>query len=177
MNRKILITALVLIGLVTAILVGSNTLHSNEEYLRIHIRANSNDEIDQNIKYEIKGEIVKFLNPLFEGVDSVSKARETVIENMQNIEDIADAMLKKYGFNYDAECRLAKEKFPVRHYGNLTLEEGVYEALIVELGEAKGDNWWCVVFPPLCFVTGEEYGNKEFRYVSKIKEIIDKILA
>ena len=77
-------------------------------------------------------------------------------------------MLKNAGFNYHSKVAVRNELFPTRVYGDFTLEEGFYDALIVELGEAKGDNWWCVVYPPLCFT-----GTENIKYKSKILEIIN----
>ena len=148
---------------------------NTEDYLRIHIRANSNSEIDQDIKYKIKGRIVEFLSPKLKEAKSVDEAKNIVIHNITNINSIANDVLNEENLSYKAVSELNREYFPVRHYGNVTLEEGVYDALIVRLGEASGNNWWCVVFPPLCFVESEESGDGNFHYVSKIREIIENI--
>lgn len=160
----------VLIGLVcvaTLLLCGVKK-ESNTQYLRIHIRANSNLEIDQNVKYKIKDQLVDFLTPILSECVTVENAKIKMQENLSNIERIANKTLEKNGFDYKAKAKINNEYFPTRSYSDLTLESGYYDALIVELGSAKGDNWWCVVYPPLCF-TG---GNSKPIYKSKIAEII-----
>ena len=91
------------------------------------------------------------------------------MDNLEEIEKVADSVLNENGFSYSSKAGVRNELFPTRKYDDLVLDGGYYDALIIELGDAKGDNWWCVVYPPLCF-TGEGQG---YQYKSKIKEIID----
>lgn len=139
-----------------------------KEYLRIHIRAESNSEEDQGVKYKVKDAVVEFLTPYIAACDTKKKADETLNALLTDVERVADETLEKYGFSYKSNAGLKREKFPTRVYGELTLECGYYDALIINLGSGKGDNWWCVVYPPLCF-TGE---GKNYVYKSKIYEII-----
>lgn len=175
--KKIAVAAAVLVVAIVIAVTASASMTSETECLRIHIRANSNDDIDQNVKYEIKGEIVEYLTPMISQAKSKEDALNIVSREIGNIEAVAKSVLKRKGFTYTAKCKISSEEFPSRTYGNMTLEKGVYDALIVELGKAEGDNWWCVVFPPLCFVSGENSGQKDFEYVSKIEEIINNILG
>ena len=139
------------------------------EYLRIHIRANSNQEIDQEVKYKVKDAVIKFLTPKIAECKTKELAEKLLTDNLNNIESVANETLVKNGFNYVAKANVKNELFPTRKYENLVLDGGFYDALIIELGSGKGDNWWCVVYPPLCFVdTGTGYV-----YKSKIKQIID----
>ncbi len=140
----------------------------NEEYLRIHIRANSNSEVDQSVKYEIKDKIVTYLTPYVAKCNTKQDALNLLLKQEGQLERVIDDFLKSKGFTYTSNVVVRNEKFPTRVYKDFTLEEGFYDAVIVELGRAKGDNWWCVVYPPLCF-TGNECG---IVYKSKILEII-----
>lgn len=142
------------------------------EYLRIHIRAESNKEEDQAVKYLVKEAVVNYLAPFLAECDSKSKAEKTLTERLNDISEIAEDTLKKEGFFYGAKAIMREEKFPTRTYGDFTLESGFYDALIIELGSAKGDNWWCVVYPPLCFTKGD-FG---YVYKSKIYEIIKSFI-
>lgn len=143
------------------------------DYLRIHIRANSNNVDDQNIKYMVKDDIVEYLSPMIaECVDKESMI-DVVNENISNIEDIANDILKSNGFEYKSKVYIHEEYFPTRVYGETVLEADVYDAIIVELGDAGGNNWWCVVYPPLCFVNADEVSTTGFKYKSKLMEIID----
>ncbi len=140
----------------------------NTEYLRIHIRANSNLESDQEVKYLVKEKLVHYLTPLLAECKTKENAEKELKNQLCNIEIIADEVLCEKGYSYKSKAILKEELFPTRTYDNLTLESGFYDALIVELGDGKGDNWWCVVYPPLCFV---ESGHG-YLYKSKIVEII-----
>ena len=161
----------VIVVLMLLLIIGASFLPKAEveyDYLRLHIRANSNSEIDQNIKYEIKDELVEFLTPYFCNVSSKSEAIEIVNSLNKKMSDICVEVLRKNGFNYSANVKINNEYFPTRTYANTTLESGYYDAVIVELGEAVGDNWWCVMYPPLCFITN---GNQtEITFKSKIVE-------
>ncbi len=139
-----------------------------EEYLRIHIRANSNLEQDQEVKYQIKESLVNYLTPVLSQCKTKEKAEIELKARLTDIERIADKVLSDEGYSYKSKASVREELFPTRTYDELTLEKGYYDALIVELGEGKGDNWWCVVYPPLCFV---ESGHG-YVYKSKIAEII-----
>ena len=144
---------------------------SNADFLRIHIRANSNSEVDQNVKYEVKDAVVKFLTPLLCDVVDKQSAINIVSNNLKNIEKVCNTVLKESGFNYASEAVIKQENFPTRTYNEVTLTSGVYDSLIVNLGTGKGNNWWCVVYPPLCFVNAENSNNLTYR--SKLLEIIN----
>ena len=159
----------VIVVLILLLIIGASFLPTAEveyDYLRLHIRANSNSEIDQNIKYEIKDELVEFLTPYFCNVTSKNEAIEIVNNLKEKMSEICVEVLRKNGFNYSANVKINNEYFPTRTYSNTTLESGYYDAVIVELGSAEGDNWWCVMYPPLCFITREN--QTEITFKSKI---------
>ncbi len=131
-----------------------------EDYLRLHIRANSNTEYDQQIKYQVKDAVVEALVPLADGIDSKESMVSVLESNISVITAVVDSKLAELGQSYRSTVRVCEEKFPTRSYEELTLGAGVYDALIIELGSGKGDNWWCVAFPPLCFVTAEGEGDE-----------------
>lgn len=143
----------------------------NYDYLRLHIRANSNLAVDQNVKYLVKNEVVNFLTPYLCNVDSKQHAVEIVDKMSNHLKNRCDFILKQNGFNYVSNIKINNEYFPTRTYVNTTLESGYYDAVIVELGEAVGDNWWCVMYPPLCFVNKNE-NNNQIIYKSKVWEWI-----
>ncbi len=139
-----------------------------KEYLRIHVRANSNLQSEQQVKYKVKDAIVEFLTPYIAECDTKQKAKTLLTERLSQIERVANGVLKENGFNYSAKASVKNEKFPTRIYDGKELKSGFYDALIIELGSGKGDNWWCVVYPPLCF-TGDQV---KYSYKSKILQII-----
>ena len=167
---KYLIGIVSIIGIILILLFCPLTTSTNSEYLRIHIRANSNSDIDQSVKYEIKDAVVDALIPILSTCTTKDEASTALKNNFEYIESIADNILEKNNFNYKSNAKLSYEEFPTRTYGDLTLEAGFYDALILELGEAKGDNWWCVVYPPLCFVNGSTQVNG---FKSRIIDIIN----
>ena len=138
------------------------------EYLRIHVRANSNSQSDQQVKYLVRDEVVKYLSPLVVSCVSKQQAIAVVKHNESAINGLIDALLAKNGFNYTSRVKVIEEFFPTRVYESVTLESGYYDAVIIELGSAKGENWWCVVYPPLCFL-----GEESVKYRSKIFDIIN----
>ncbi|MBQ4268067.1 MAG: stage II sporulation protein R [Clostridia bacterium] len=149
---------------------GAATPQTNTEYLRIHIRANSDSGADQAVKYLVRDEIVAYLTPIVAECSTRAAAVEKLGAALGGVQSVAENTLRKQGFSYGANAEVRTETFPTRVYGGYTLECGEYLALIVELGEANGANWWCVVYPPLCFV-GEK--NAPVIYKSKIAEIVE----
>lgn len=146
-------------------------IYSVDDFLRIHIRANSNSKQDQAVKYKVKEAFVEALTPLLAEAKTKQKAECIILNNLCMLDLIANDVLNKNGFSYGAKTTLRKENFPTRNYGALTLKAGCYDSVIVELGDAVGDNWWCVVYPPMCFVDGSD-NQKNVVYKSKIYEII-----
>ena len=138
-------------------------------YLRIHIRANSNENFDQAVKYAVKNSVVEFLTPIVSECKDVVSAVKTIKQNLSGIEKVANNTLKQNGVNYLSNAVVKNEKFPTRVYGELTLDTGYYDALIINLGSGNGENWWCVVYPPLCFVESDA----SYVYKSKIYQIIN----
>ncbi len=157
--------------MIGAILVfGEKKQSDNQTFLRIHIRANSNMEEDQNIKYMVKDTLVAYLTPRIAEGTTIEKAKDIVKSELLNLETITNKVLGENKYPYTSKAVLNNEAFPTRAYDGMVLESGYYDALVVNLGTGEGDNWWCVVYPPLCFV-GEENG--QVVYKSKLVEIIE----
>jgi stage II sporulation protein R len=156
--------------ILTAFLCTTGTQTATTDYLRIHIRANSNDGEDQAVKYLVRDAVVEYLTPIVANATSKDMAMALMNENLSVIERVAESVLTENGFTYGAAAALTTENFPTRVYGEYTLEAGTYQALILNLGTGSGDNWWCVIYPPLCFAAPS---GVNVVYKSKIKEIID----
>lgn len=133
------------------------------DYLRIHIRANSNSKIDQNIKIKVKDNVMAYLTPKLCDVKTKQQAIDMIIKEKENLTLISVNTLKANGVEYGVNIKLSNEYFPTRTYVNTTLESGYYDAVIVELGDAVGDNWWSVVYPPLCFATEKNTNTIKFK--------------
>ncbi len=170
--KNISFFAIVIVAVILLFCVVPNG-QTNAEYLRIHIRADSNSQADQAIKYKVKAAVVDYLTPYIACADSKQKAVATVQSRLSGLQAVADSVLAAEGFTYKCHARLATEEFPTRCYNGFTLSEGIYDALILDLGSGSGDNWWCVVYPPLCFVGEETDGSDNIVYRSLIRKIID----
>lgn len=145
------------------------TTAQTTDFFRIHIRADSNERGAQDVKYCIKDAVVNYLTPIVANCINKEQAQVEIEKNLSQIESIANAVLRERGFSYSAAARVKREQFPTRIYNGYTLPSGVYTSLIVTLGSGQGDNWWCVIYPPLCFTSPT---GQNVKYKSKILEII-----
>ena len=119
---------------------------------RLHVIANSDTEEDQNLKYMVRDNLLKYMNSICENCKTKEDAIAIVEKNKTAFEQIAMNTIKEEGYNYSVTINIGNFEFPTKYYGDISLPAGYYDALRVEIGEAKGRNWWCVMFPPLCFV-------------------------
>lgn len=123
-----------------------------DEVIRLHVLANSDEDYDQQLKIKVKDGIVKMLENELNNSMSKDETRIILLQNLDKIEDKAKEIIEENGYNYNVSAKITFDDFPTKQYGDVVLPAGEYEALKVEIGEAKGKNWWCVMFPPLCFV-------------------------
>lgn len=161
MSRKGKIAGIAALFLLTAILmmlyhrrVAEQRIQKNiaKEVLRLHVVANSDSETDQALKLKVKETIVTYLRGVMGDASTVEEAREEVLKRLPEIEEIAREKMQTEGYDYEADATLGECYFPVKEYGDLTFPAGDYEALKVNIGESAGKNWWCVMYPTLCFV-------------------------
>ncbi len=129
---------------------------SAEDVLRLHVRGNSNDKADQDVKLEVRDVIMAGFGAVLSGAVDVKEAERLLEASLGEIERVAVDCLRARGFTYGARAAVKTERFPDRSYESASgeiifLPEGSYRALMVELGSGKGDNWWCVMYPPLCY--------------------------
>lgn len=123
-----------------------------DNIFRLHILANSDSEEDQSLKLCVRDSVIDYM----EKINSDSKTKEETIEvvnkNLDEIKQIAKNKIKELGFDYDVNLEIGNFNFPTKYYGNISLPAGNYDALKINIGEAQGQNWWCSLFPPLCFI-------------------------
>ena len=144
----------------------------NQPLLRLHIRANSNLAADQAVKLVVRDAVIAYLEKELKDVRDFETAKKEVCKRMGRLQEVSDAVLKSEGFSYKSAAKLANEYFPTKTYGEVTVESGYYDALVINLGNGAGDNWWCVIYPPLCYF--EAASEQDVAYKSKIGEIIKK---
>ena len=119
---------------------------------RLHVIANSDSKEDQNLKYIVRDGILDYINKLSANCSSKEEVILLANENKEELYNIAKKIIEENGYNYDVNISIGNFEFPTKTYGDISFPAGNYDALRVEIGEAKGQNWWCVMFPPLCFV-------------------------
>lgn len=119
---------------------------------RLHVIANSNTDKDQNLKYKVRDNLINYMNNICNNCSSKQEAINIVNNNINQFKTIALNTIKNEGFNYNVNIEIGNFQFPTKHYGDISLPAGFYDALKIEIGEAKGENWWCVMFPSLCFI-------------------------
>ncbi|HHT57625.1 stage II sporulation protein R [Herbinix luporum] len=123
-----------------------------KEIIRFHVVANSDSDEDQNLKYQVKDAVLKTLYPYLKDVDNINHARAILKEKLPLIEEVASKVIKDKGYTYSVLASYSNCYFPLKVYGDYTFPPGTYQAVQVKIGKAQGKNWWCVMFPPLCFV-------------------------
>lgn len=173
MKKFIYITlVIVIIMLVYNNEKNKETVKIPDSAIRFRILANSNSPRDQRIKEEVRDKMQKELYQLLENSKSTKQARNLIINNMNNFNSLLENEMKDKEYSYTIDYGM--HTFPEKTYKGITYEAGEYESLLVTLGEGSGDNWWCVLFPPLCVMEAEETNTSKIEYKSFIKEIIEK---
>lgn len=123
-----------------------------DEAIRLRILANSDSEKDQHLKRIIRDRVNASINEWVEELTSIEAAREIIRGNLPEIEKIVATVMQEQGASQMYSVEFDKVKFPTKLYGNFIYPAGTYEAILISIGEAEGANWWCVLFPPLCFL-------------------------
>ena len=153
---------------------GIKTLNYDEikdSLIRFHVIANSDNEEDQNLKIKVKNKVIDYLYPYLNASQSLDQSRQIIKDRMEDVKKLAEEVIKDNNYEYSIQIELSRENFPDKSYGNITLPQGNYEAFRIIIGDGQGRNWWCVMFPPLCFVDESkaevEYDKTENKINSK----------
>ena len=177
----ILLSLFILISAISYVDAVSNNIADG--VFRLHVIANSDSKEDQELKLKVRDELLSYMNIISKDSTNKQEAMQIANEHKEEFIQIAEKVIKENGYNYTVNVQVGKADFPTKYYGDITLPAGTYDALKVQIGEAKGQNWWCVMFPPLCFVdvsTGivpdnskqelkQSLDNEEYDLISKIK--------
>lgn len=175
----ILLSLFILISAISYVDAVSNNIA--DSVFRLHVIANSDSKEDQELKLKVRDELLSYMNIISKDSTNKQEAMQIANEHKEEFIQIAEKVIKENGYNYTVNVQVGKADFPTKYYGDITLPAGTYDALKVQIGEAKGQNWWCVMFPPLCFVdvsTGivpdnskqelkQSLDNKEYDLISK----------
>lgn len=158
-----------------------------ENIFRLHILANSDSEEDQTLKLKVRDTILEYMKTLTNDMSDKQAVIELSKKHLQDFKEIAEDVIRENGYDYSVNIEIGNFYFPTKYYGNISLPAGNYDALKIQIGEAKGQNWWCSLFPPLCFVSissgvveeeGEEYlkenlSDEEFEIISSSSSDIE----
>lgn len=157
--------------------------------IRFHVRANSDSSFDQACKLKVRDAVISKVSQMMDKADTKEEAFDILKKQKDSIKNTAQEILKKEGVIQKVKVHFVQEKFPEKTYGQYTFPEGIYDALRIDLGEAKGHNWWCVMFPDLCVTKDDKVrinntarkkmekllGKKQLRKLQKIN-ILDGCL-
>ena len=146
----ILLSIFILISAISYVDAVSNNIA--DSVFRLHVIANSDSKEDQELKLKVRDELLSYMNIISKDSTSKQEAMQIANEHKEEFIQIAEKVIKENGYNYTVNVQVGKADFPTKYYGDITLPAGTYDALKVQIGDAKGQNWWCVMFPPLCFV-------------------------
>lgn len=160
-KRKIILS-LIFVILASLISYGVEAYQSmsklNSKVIRLHVIANSNTFEDQELKYKVRDNIIDNFNSEFQLISSKEESQEKIINKINEIRDQALDIIRAEGYDYDVNVYYGNYNFPRKQYDDIVLPQGPYDAVRIEIGKAEGNNWWCVMFPPLCFL---DFGNTD----------------
>lgn len=124
----------------------------SKSVFRLHVIANSDSDEDQSLKLQVRDKLLDYMNSITANVSSKDDAIKIAQEHQKDFQIIAEQTILDKGYSYPVTVEIGNYEFPTKHYGDITLPSGYYDALRIKIGDACGHNWWCVMFPPLCFV-------------------------
>ncbi|MCC8080801.1 MAG: stage II sporulation protein R [Lachnospiraceae bacterium] len=148
----------------------------SDKILRFHVLANSDSSEDQTLKLKVRDEVGSYLSVMLSDAASMEESEEIALENLDEIEQIASEVIREEGYDYDVTVSLENCRFPEKTYGIYTFPSGNYEALRVVIGDGEGQNWWCVLYPNLCF-SGSMYAVDEVSGEKLSVELTDEEYA
>ncbi len=155
-SKKRILTMITALAVITGACFFSYRTYIQHEFaselIRFHVIANSDSYADQSLKLHVRDSIVNEMKVRFRTANNRQEAEQIIVASMDEIKELAQHQIQLEGKQYPVEVKIGDYDFPTKSYGNLTLPAGNYHAVRVIIGEGKGKNWWCVLFPPLCFV-------------------------
>jgi stage II sporulation protein R len=153
-KRFILVSALLILYVCISAVSYTHAVTTDiaDSVFRLHVIANSDSAEDQNLKYIVRDKVIEYMSSISQNASSKEDVIEIAKANLDKIQAIASQTIRENGYTYSVNVEVGNFSFPSKRYGDITLPPGYYDALRIKIGEAEGQNWWCVMFPPLCFV-------------------------
>lgn len=159
MKKNIYTVLFILFLLIVYIIICANSYVSavssniSSSVFRLHVIANSDSPEDQNLKYVVRDNVIQYMNTLIDtNISSKEETMQIISDNLDNFKSIAQNTVYENGYDYNINVEIGNFAFPTKTYGDISLPSGYYDALRISIGNAEGKNWWCVMFPPLCFI-------------------------
>lgn len=189
---KSLCVALILTMLFSVLPFEASCQEIRKDVFRLHILANSDTDKDQNLKLKVRDAVLEYTEKLYKNSNTKEEAEVLTSKNLQNIANVAKQVIVDNGYNYNVTCQIEDVYFNTRTYENVTMPSGTYRALQIRIGDAKGKNWWCVMYPSLCVGASTDYKalddklndkeydtlvNEKTQYKFKIVEIYERIVS
>lgn len=169
----IIVLVIVFVYMILGELAEQQILVPNDA-IRIRVIANSNDAYDQSIKLKVSDELKTTMYNLLSKANNTNEARDIINNNLDDVKNDVANILKKESYHLPYNVKYGYNYFPAKEYKGVKYDAGYYESLLVTLGAGQGDNWWCVLFPPLCLLEASETKSNEVEYRSFVKEILNK---
>lgn len=169
-------TIMIIIGILAIYYVigatSSKVIRIPDESIRFRVIPNSNEQQDQDIKLQVRDEVETYISSILHGVDNIDVSRTVISSNLTNISNKIDNVLERENYTLPYKVNFGLNYFPAKEFKGIEYKEGYYESLVITLGKGEGDNWWCVLFPPLCLIEAEE--GTDIEYTSYVKEMLDR---
>lgn len=172
MKKIIIITITILTFAIINKNVNASSIMIPEEAIRLRVIANSDSTYDQEVKLEVSKEVQDEIYNLLENTTTINQSRDIIKSNIPKIENAVEKVFKEKNYINTFKVNYGYNYFPEKEYKGVKYEEGEYESLLITLGEGKGKNWWCVLFPPLCLIEAEESDEVEYKFF--VQEMIEK---
>lgn len=167
----ICLTLVIIMGFLLFFTYTADYKNDHEGIIRLHVIANSNDADDQELKLKVRDAVIEYMQKQ-EDLLSVEETEQYIKDNLKSFEKIADGIICSEGYDYSAKADLGIRYIPEKTYGDISFPAGNYEALNITLGNGEGENWWCVLFPPLCLLdegTEDDVLNGENELILRFK--------
>ena len=175
MKKIIFLLLLLIISIFVYVNVNAEVIVPNDA-IRVRVVPNSNSVIDQNMKLKVKNYVSNYMSIKLNDVGDVKEAREIINDSIDDLDKNIKNIFEDNNYDMNYKIIFGNNHFPSKIYKGIVYNEGDYESLVIYIGDSYGDNWWCVLFPPLCLLEADENEMGEVEYRSFVRDVIDKIL-
>lgn len=174
MKKMIFIIILIIISIFIYVNVNAEVIIPNNA-IRVRVVPNSNSVVDQNMKDKVKNYVSNYMTIKLKSISDVNNARDIINNSTDELEKDIEKIFNDNNYYKKFKINFGSNHFPDKVYKGVVYKEGEYESLVVYIGEAQGDNWWCVLFPPLCLLEADENETGEVEYRSFVRDMLNKI--